>query len=85
MKNLIKYPLFWSLLVNVILLATVIILSVLKAKHECPTLDVTPYENKAIELQFKVKQYEKKLLLQNIIIDRYNNDELDSVWATIQR
>ena len=85
MKLLLKNWGFWSIVANIVFIATIIIMAVIWSKQECPKLDVTPYENKAIELQFKVKQYEKKLLLQNIIIDSYNNDELDSVWTAIQR
>lgn len=85
MKLLLKNWGFWSIIANVILLATVIIMSVIWSGHSCPVLNVAPYENKAIELQFKVKEYENKLFIQNAIIDGYNNDKLDSVWSAIQR
>lgn len=85
MRELFKNPLLWSLLINVILIFTIVIMSIIWSKHECPKIDVTPYENKTIELEFKIKDYEKKLLVKNAIIDSYNNDQLDSVWSAINR
>ena len=85
MNLLIKNWGFWSIVANVIFVATIIIMSVIWSKHECPKLDATPYENKIIEQEFKIKEYEKNMFIRNAIIDGYSNEQLDSVWSAIQR
>lgn len=40
-------------------------------------------EKRNLQLNYKVKEYEIKILETNAGVDTLSNDELDSVWSTI--
>lgn len=65
------------------LVIAIVIMAFVWSRHECPEQDVATLENQIIEANEKIKEYENKIRLDNAIIDAFNNDELDSVWARI--
>ena len=80
---------FWSIIANIVLAFTIVIMAVVWSNHECPKVDYsakeTEYTQKIDSLQIKLINYERQILIEKININNLTNDQLDSLWSTIQR
>lgn len=81
MKLLLKNWGFWSIIANVVLTATIIIMAIVWSNHECPTFKTEHFEREILESKLKIKKYEKQITVDSLIIWASNRSERDSLRA----
>tara|TARA_R110000772_G_scaffold211986_1_gene322528 strand:+ start:1178 stop:1408 length:231 start_codon:yes stop_codon:yes gene_type:complete len=72
MKQLMKNWLFWSIIANVILVATIIIMAVVWNKHECPIQEPQIITEKHLQQIKRIGNAETKNDIDSLLIELYN-------------
>ena len=72
MKQLMKNWLFWSIIANVILVATIIIMAVVWNKHECPKQELPIITEKHLQQIKRIGNAETKNDIDSLLIELYN-------------
>tara|TARA_R110000868_G_scaffold68508_1_gene202478 strand:- start:458 stop:688 length:231 start_codon:yes stop_codon:yes gene_type:complete len=72
MKQLMKNWLFWSIIANVILVATIIIMAVVWNKHECPKQEAPIITEKHLQQIKRIGNAETKNDIDSLLMELYN-------------
>jgi len=72
MKLLLKNWGFWSVVANVILLATIIIMAVVWSKHECPIQEPQIITEKHLQQIKRIGNAETKNDIDSLLFELYN-------------
>jgi len=72
MKLIFKNWGFWSIMANVILTATVIIMAVIWSKHECPKQERPVITEKHLQQIKKIGNAETKQDIDSLLFELYN-------------
>lgn len=63
---------FWAIVTNVILIATIIIMSIVWGKHECPKQEMPVITEKHLEQIKKIGNAETKQDIDSLLFELYN-------------
>jgi hypothetical protein len=71
-RMIFKHPLFWSIIANFIFLATIIIMSIVWSKHECPKQELPIITEKHLQQIKKIGNAETKQDIDSLLFELYN-------------
>lgn len=72
MKTLFKNWGFWSIVANVIFVATITIISVIWSKHECPKQELPTITQKHLQQIKRIGNAETKQDIDSLLFELYN-------------
>jgi hypothetical protein len=88
-KKLLKEPGFWTIVYSFVITIAFLVMLIKWSNHDCPKPNYDAIEQRhqkeLYNLQNKIYEYQIKELQTNAVIDRLNDNQLDSIWATIHR